>query len=81
MLYEVITRLHSVWLGPGSASIGKTLEELDLQELGCEVSAIRRHGIKAMEPAPDTRLKAGDIVVLLGQPAGLSAAEERLHKA
>lgn len=71
-------RLRSVWLGPGSGSIGLSLEEMDLGALGCEVSAIRRRGIKAVEPTPETRLKAGDVVVLLGLPAGLTAAEERL---
>ncbi|MDR1889466.1 MAG: cation:proton antiporter, partial [Zoogloeaceae bacterium] len=71
-------RLHSVWMGPGTGSIGRTLEELDLGELGCEVSAIRRRGIKATEPTPDSRLQAGDVVVLLGLAADLLAAEERL---
>lgn len=73
-------RLHSVWVGPGSGSIGRRLEELDLGALGCEVSAIRRRGIKAIEPAQDTQIKVGDVVVLLGLPAGLAVAEERLLK-
>lgn len=72
-------RLRSVWLGPGYGSIGCRLEDLDLGALGCEVSAIRRQGIKAEEPAPDTLLKSGDVLVLLGFPAGLAAAEERLQ--
>jgi CPA2 family monovalent cation:H+ antiporter-2 len=71
-------RLHSVWMGPGSGGIGRTLEELDLAEMGCEVSAIRRRGIKAMEPTLESRLQAGDVVVLMGAAANLVAAEERL---
>ena len=71
-------RLRSVWLAAGARGIGRSLEELDLGALGCEVSAIRRRGIKAIEPMPETRLKAGDVVVLLGPPAALTAAEERL---
>ena len=36
------------------------------------------HGIKAVEPSGETRIKAGDVIVLLGLGAGLTAAEERL---
>ncbi len=71
-------RLHSVWLTPGAASIGQTLADLDLEALGCEVSAIRRRGIRAVEPAPETRLNESDVVVVLGEPAAVTAAEERL---
>jgi len=71
-------RLHSVWLTPGAQAIGKTLSELDLGSLACEVSAIRRRGIRAVEPAPETRLEEGDVVVVLGAPEAVSAAEQRL---
>ncbi|MDR2188855.1 MAG: cation:proton antiporter [Azonexus sp.] len=71
-------RLHSVWLGPGSAAIGRTLAELHLEAAPCEVSAIRRRGIQAIEPEPETRLEEGDVVVVLGRPEGVMAAEARL---
>ena len=71
-------RLHSVLLEPGSGGIGCTLDQLNLDHLGCEVSAIRRRGIRAVEPAPETRLEEGDVVVVLGAPEAVSAAEERL---
>lgn len=71
-------RLHSVWLTPGVAAIGQTLAELDLGSLNCEVSAIRRRGIRAVEPAPETRLEIGDVVVVLGDPEAVTAAEHRL---
>lgn len=73
-------RLHSVWLTPGAAGVGRTLEALDLEGLGCEVSAIRRRGIRAVEPAPETRLEEGDVVVVLGNAEAVTAAEERLLK-
>ena len=72
--------LHSVWLVPGAAAVGKTLRELDLESFACEVSAIRRRGIRAVEPAPETRLEEGDIVVVLGDSEAVVAAEERLLK-
>ena len=71
-------RLHSVWLASGAAGVGRTLAELNLTRYGCEVSAIRRRGIRAVEPAPETRLNEGDVVVLLGEPEAVSAAEEKL---
>ncbi|OQA34051.1 MAG: Glutathione-regulated potassium-efflux system protein KefC [Betaproteobacteria bacterium ADurb.Bin341] len=71
-------RLHSVWLEAGSLAIGCTLEEFNLDEIGCEVSAIRRRGVKAVEPAADMRLEEGDVVVLLGQAEAVAVAEERL---
>ena len=78
---ETQPRLHSVWLTPGAAAIGMTLEQLHLDQLGCEVSAIRRRGIRAVEPVPETRLLEGDVVVVLGDPEAVTAAEERLlHK-
>jgi len=73
-------RLHSIWLAAGAAGIGQTLRELDLDGMGCEVSAIRRRGIRAVEPAPETRLEEGDVVVVLGDPEAVTAAEERLLK-
>lgn len=71
-------RLHSVPLTEEAKGIGKTLAELGLSALGCEVNAIRRRGIRGVEPAPGTVLRAGDVVVLLGTPECLMLAEERL---
>ncbi len=73
-----LPRLHSILLAAGSAGIGQTLDELDLEALNCEVSAIRRRGIRALEPEPETRLQEGDVVVVLGEPEAVMAAEQRL---
>ena len=45
-----------------------------------QVTVIRRRGIRAMEPDADTVLHAEDVIVLLGEPERLAAAEERLLK-
>jgi CPA2 family monovalent cation:H+ antiporter-2 len=71
-------RLHSITLTPGAYAVGKTLAELDLDALGAAVTRVRRRGIRAGEPGPETRLEAGDVVVLLGEPDNLAAAEIRL---
>jgi monovalent cation:H+ antiporter-2, CPA2 family len=71
-------RLHSVVLAEGAFAIGRALGELGLPELGLEVSAIRRRGIRATQPGPEARFLVGDVVVLLGSPEALSAGEARL---
>jgi len=73
-------RLHSVALNPGAWAIGHTLGEAGLDRFDVTVSLIRRRGIRAVSPAPEARLEAGDVVVLLGVPDGLAAGENRLLK-
>ncbi|AKC69348.1 monovalent cation:proton antiporter family protein [Pandoraea oxalativorans] len=71
-------RLQSVPLTLNAAAVGRTLGELRLDKLGVTVTAIRRHGIRGVEPVAETRLMAEDIVVLRGLPDKLVAAETRL---
>ena len=72
-------RLHSVTLEPGARALGRRLQDLGLEALGVEVRAVRRRGAKAkLMPAEVGELQAGDAVVLLGAPAALAEAEERL---
>jgi len=69
------TRLHSVFIVEGALSVGKTLGELQLAELGVEVTTIRRRGVKSPAPAPETRIEQGDVVVLFGPDDTIGAAE------
>lgn len=71
-------RLHSVTLTEADYAVGRTLAELDLAALGAGVTRVRRRGIRVGEPGPETRFEAGDVVVVLGEPDGLAAAEIRL---
>src|SRR6185312_4360940 len=71
-------RLHTVHLGPEAASVGETVGSLNLEALGVRVSAVRRMGTREVNPAPETRLQAGDVVVLLGRFSQLARAEIRL---
>lgn len=73
-------RLNSIALQPGAYAIGKRLAELRLDAINVVVTAIRRRGIRGMNPAADVELQAGDVLVLLGVPADLSVAELRLLK-
>jgi CPA2 family monovalent cation:H+ antiporter-2 len=71
-------RLHSVTLTQGAYAVGRSLAELDLTALGAGVTRVRRRGIRVGEPGPETRFEAGDVVVVLGEPDALGAAEMRL---
>lgn len=71
-------RLHSVALPSGAFAVGRLLADLKLRERGVMVTAVRRGGIRGPEPAPYTRLEAGDVLVLYGTPESLHVAENAL---
>jgi len=71
-------RLHSVTLPAGAKAVGKLLADMHLEEAGVSVSAVRRGGIRGPEPAPHTKLAAGDVLVLYGTPEALEEAEKIL---
>ena len=71
-------RLHSITLPSGAGAVGKLISELHLEQAGVSVSAVRRGGIRGPEPAPETRLTAGDVLVLYGAPESLEQAEKIL---
>jgi monovalent cation:H+ antiporter-2, CPA2 family len=68
-------RLHSVLIDAGAASVGKTLDAIDVGRAGVFLIAIRRNGVRQMEPPDDMRVQAGDTLILNGTPEGLARAE------
>jgi K+:H+ antiporter len=70
-------RLHSVHLPDRANAVGKVLAALDLTGL-VEVTGVRRKGARSIRPGPDWMFEPGDVVVLLGRPADLGVAEQRL---
>ncbi len=71
-------RLNTLLIPQGAVTVGRSLAELALDDLLVEVVAIRRQGIKGLDPLPETRIQAGDVLVLRGAADGLAAAEIRL---
>ncbi|MGH8618413.1 MAG: monovalent cation:proton antiporter-2 (CPA2) family protein [Burkholderiales bacterium] len=71
-------RLHSVTIAPGAAAIGRPVAKLGLDTAGVELKSLRRHGAPTVTPEADTRVEAGDVLVLLGEEENLAAAEIRL---
>jgi len=73
-------RFQNVLLYAGDAAVGKRLRDMELDDINVEVNAVRRHNVEGSHPAGDMVLRAGDVLVLLGQPVTLEAAEKRLRK-
>ncbi len=73
-------RFQSVMLNEGDAAVGKSLQALKLSDLNVEVNAVRRHNVEGSQPAGDMVLRAGDVLVMLGQSVTLEAAEKRLRQ-
>ena len=69
-------RLYSVALPAGASGVGRTLAELELG--GVAVTALARRGERRLSPGPETRLEAGDVLVLFGPPEALGRVESRL---
>jgi monovalent cation:H+ antiporter-2, CPA2 family len=70
--------LRTILLGPDAAAVGRTLASLNLSAMEVQVTAVRRKGAREINPAPETRLAAGDVLVLLGTQGRLARAEIRV---
>ena len=72
-------RLHAVTLSGSAHAIGKSLQDVGVEAAGAQVRAVRRAGAaQRLSPAEAGVLQTGDVVVLLGAPEALEAAEIRL---
>ncbi|HET7396511.1 MAG TPA: monovalent cation:proton antiporter-2 (CPA2) family protein [Gammaproteobacteria bacterium] len=71
-------QLYTVTLDKGAFAIDHRIGELNLKDAGVVVTALRREGVVGRQPAADTQLKEGDVVVLWGTPEDLEYSEERL---
>lgn len=71
-------RLHSVIISAGAYALGRRLTEMKLETFGVEVKSIRRPNSVGPQPTDDSELAEGDVVVLLGQPAGLTNAQNAI---
>ncbi len=72
-------RLHAVTLTGHAHALGRTLDRAGLEEIGVQVKAVRRPATRQrLSPQDAGELQPGDVVVLLGVPELLAAAEIRL---
>jgi CPA2 family monovalent cation:H+ antiporter-2 len=72
-------RLTSLLLQARDVGCGKTVADLKLDSFGASVVGIRRPGSPRSDHSPESRLEAGDVVLLRGEPDALAAAEIALH--
>ncbi len=75
---KILPRLLTITLIPGAAAIDRTLGDINLTSLSVEVTAVRRRNIRGLLPTNETKLAAGDVVVLKGTQENLAAAEIKL---
>jgi CPA2 family monovalent cation:H+ antiporter-2 len=71
-------QLYTVVLPPGATAVDRSIRDVGLDQGPVTVSAIRREGITGRSPAPETRLREGDVLVLWGRPEDLEMVENRL---
>jgi monovalent cation:H+ antiporter-2, CPA2 family len=71
-------QLHSVMLDTASPATGRSLGDIDRELDEVTVTTLVRDGHRLQQPAPETSLKAGDVLVLLGTPDALDRAESGL---
>ena len=73
------SRLHAVTLTGNAKALGKPLDTQALEEIGVQVRAVRRPASgQRLTPQEAGVLEPGDVVVLLGVPELLAAAEMHL---
>jgi CPA2 family monovalent cation:H+ antiporter-2 len=70
-------RLQSIQLTENAKAIGMSIAELSLDELEVEIINMRRE-MQRFEFTPDTKLAAGDVLVVRGTSEALTFAEEIL---
>jgi len=70
--------IRSIVVPPGAWAVGRSLGEVRNRGVAVTFTGVRRHGILGREPAGDTILRDGDIVVIYGQPEELERAESVL---
>ena len=71
-------RMQSISIDAGAAAVGKSIASQGLDDIGIQLSVLRRRGARVMQVQTDFLLEAGDVLVLTGTPEALAKAEMRL---
>ena len=71
-------RLQTLQLPEKAKAVGRAFDELYLDNIGVELTAIQRNGIRSVAPFAMTKFAAHDILVLRGVPDALAIAQARL---
>ena len=72
-------QLVEIELPPDAGAVGRTLGELELPKGALVVAVLRERGERALVPRGDTKLQAGDVLLVLGErEATLEKVKEAL---
>ncbi len=71
-------QLHAIELTEEAWPVQQTIADLNLEKKGITLTAIQRQKERLTNPEANTRLFAGDTLVLFGAPAALEEAETEL---
>jgi K+:H+ antiporter len=75
------TATDTIFIGPGSPAVGKTLKEIDLRNrTGASVTAAIRDGNTQINLGPEFRIEEDDILVLLGTTEQVEKAVESINQ-
>lgn len=75
------TATETIFISGDFPSVGKTLKELDLRRYtGATVTAVVRDGNLEINPGPDFKIEAEDILILIGQPGQVNQAMEYVRE-
>jgi CPA2 family monovalent cation:H+ antiporter-2 len=70
--------VHPVALSETAYAVDKQLGDLQLDQIGVRVQALRRGALTGQDPSAEVRLKTNDTLVLLGTASQIERAEQRL---
>ncbi|MES1993127.1 MAG: cation:proton antiporter [Pseudomonadota bacterium] len=70
--------VHPVALSETAYAVDKQLGDLQLDQIGVYVQALRRGAVTGQDPSAEVRLKTNDTLVLLGTASQIERAEQRL---
>jgi CPA2 family monovalent cation:H+ antiporter-2 len=70
--------LHAIPLPENAAAVGCTLADQRLDEFSVHLRAIQRDDLTEQAAPPEFEFRAGDIVILYGEPDHIEQAERRL---
>lgn len=73
---DMLEFLHAILLSDDAQAIGKTIEELRLEDRRVTLTGLRRNGVELSDPSPDTVLMPQDIIIVRGKPRRVERAEQ-----
>lgn len=73
---DMLEFLHAIMLSDDAKAIGKTIQELRLEDRRVSLSGLRRNGVELSDPPPDTVLMPQDILIVKGKPRRVERVEQ-----